>query len=41
MKNITLIIGTYGEIDSCFVKLHAEKGGNLILVGKNCEKLEK
>lgn len=41
MKNIALIIGSYGGLGSCFVKLHAEKGGDLILVGLSKEKLEK
>ena len=29
------------DLGSCFVKLHAEKGGDLILVGRSREKLEK
>lgn len=40
MKNIALITGSYGGLGRCFVKLHAEKGGDLILVGRSREKLE-
>ena len=40
MKNIALITGSYGGLGRCFVKLHAEKGGDLILVGRSKEKLE-
>lgn len=40
MKNIALITGSYGGLGRCFVKLHAEKGGDLILVGRSSEKLE-
>ena len=40
MKNIALITGSYGGLGRCFVKLHAEKGGDLILVGRSSKKLE-
>lgn len=40
MKNTALITGSYGGLGTCFVELHAEKGGDLILVGRNKEKLE-
>lgn len=40
MKNTALITGSYGGLGTCFVKLHAEKGGDLILVGRSKEKLE-
>lgn len=40
MKNTALITGSYGGLGTCFVKLHAQKGGDLILVGRSKEKLE-
>ena len=40
MKNTALITGSYGGLGRCFFKLHAEKGGDLILVGRSSEKLE-
>ena len=33
MANTALITGSTGGLGSCFVMIHAEKGGNLILVG--------
>lgn len=41
MKNIALITGSYGGFGSCLANLHAMEGGDLILVGRNQEKLEK
>ena len=35
-----LITGYYGGLGTCFVKLHAERGGNLILVGRSQKKLD-
>ncbi len=35
-----LITGSYGGLGSCFVRLHAETGGNLVLVGLNEQKLQ-
>lgn len=40
MKNTALITGTYGGLGTCFVNIHAGKGGDLILVGRNQEKLD-
>ncbi|MGM9943785.1 MAG: SDR family NAD(P)-dependent oxidoreductase, partial [Lysinibacillus sp.] len=40
MKNIALITGSYGGLGTCFVNIHAEKGGDLILVGRSQEKLD-
>lgn len=41
MKNITaLITGSYGGLGTCFVKIHAGQGGNLILVGRSQSKLD-
>ena len=39
MKNTALITGSTGGLGSCFVRLHAETGGDLILVGQNESKL--
>ncbi|MGN0518673.1 MAG: SDR family NAD(P)-dependent oxidoreductase [Acutalibacteraceae bacterium] len=39
-KMTALITGSYGGLGTCFVKIHAEKGGNLILVGRNRKKLD-
>lgn len=42
MKNTTaLITGSYGGFGRCLVNIHAEKGGDVILVGRSPEKLEK
>lgn len=40
MKNIALITGSYGGLGTCFAEIHAEKGGDLILVGRSQEKLD-
>ncbi|MGN0194782.1 MAG: SDR family NAD(P)-dependent oxidoreductase [Pseudoramibacter sp.] len=40
MKNTALITGSYGGLGTCFVNIHAEKGGDLILVGRNQQKLD-
>ena len=41
MKNTTaLITGSYGGFGRCLVNIHAEKGGDVILVGRSPEKLE-
>lgn len=34
MNNTALITGAYGGLGICFVNIHAEKGGDLILVGR-------
>ena len=39
MSNTALITGSTGGLGSCFVKIHADKGGDLILVGTNKDKL--
>lgn len=39
MKNSALITGSYGGLGTCFVEIHAKKGGDLILVGRSQEKL--
>ena len=39
-KMTALITGSYGGLGACFVKLHAQAGGNLILVGRSQEKLD-
>lgn len=39
-KKVALIIGSYGGLGTCFVKIHASKGRNLILVGRSKEKLD-
>ena len=38
-KKTALITGSTGGLGSCFVKLHAQAGGDLILVGTNESKL--
>ena len=38
-KKTALITGSYGGLGSCFVKLHASRNGDLILVGINRAKL--
>lgn len=40
MKNTALITGSYGGLGTCFVNIHAGKGGDLILVGRDKAKLE-
>ena len=40
MKNTALITGSYGGLGICFVNIHAGKGGDLILVGRDKAKLE-
>lgn len=41
MSNKTaLITGATGGLGKEFVRIHAEKGGNLVLVGRNPQKLE-
>lgn len=39
-KKTALITGSYGGLGTCFVQLHAQSGGNLILVGRSAAKLE-
>lgn len=39
-KMTALITGSYGGLGTCFVDIHAEKGGDLILVGRSRAKLE-
>lgn len=39
MANTALITGSTGGLGSCFVKIHGEKGGDMILVGTSEEKL--
>ena len=34
-----LITGSYGELGTQFVNIHASHGGDLILVGRNAKKL--
>ncbi len=40
MKNTALITGSYGGLGTCFVNIHAERGGDLVLVGRSQEKLD-
>ena len=40
MKNTALITGSYGGLGKCFVKIHGEKGGDMILVGRSQDKLD-
>lgn len=40
MANTALITGSYGGLGTCFVNIHAEKGGDLILVGRSQAKLD-
>lgn len=35
-----LITGSYGGLGTCFVNIHAKAGGNLVLVGRNQNKLD-
>lgn len=39
-KKIALITGSYGGLGSCFAELHASRGGDLVLVGRNQDKLD-
>lgn len=39
MKETALITGSYGGFGTCLSQIHAQKGGNLILVGRNKNKL--
>ena len=39
-KYTALITGSYGGLGTCFVKLHAQAGGDLILVGRSQSKLD-
>lgn len=39
-KMTALITGSYGGLGTCFVNMHAEKGGALILVGRDQTKLD-
>ena len=39
-KKTALITGSYGGLGACFVKLHAQMGGDLILVGRSQSKLD-
>ena len=39
MANTALITGSTGGLGSCFVRIHGEKGGDMILVGTSEEKL--
>lgn len=39
-KTTALITGSTGGLGSCFVKLHAERGGDLILVSREQDKLD-
>lgn len=40
MANLALITGSYGGLGQGFVQLHAEKGGDVLLVGRSQEKLD-
>lgn len=39
-KMTALITGSYGGLGQCFVDIHAERGGDFILVGRSEEKLQ-
>ena len=39
-KKTALITGSYGGLGTCFVNIHAGKGGDLILVGRSQNKLD-
>lgn len=41
MANTALITGAYGGLGTCFVNIHAGKGGDLILVGRSQERLDR
>ena len=38
MENTALITGSYGGLGSCFVNIHAQRGGDLVLVGRDQSK---
>lgn len=38
-RKTALITGSYGELGTQFVNIHASRGGDLILVGRNAKKL--
>lgn len=40
MKNVALITGSYGGLGTCFVNIHGQKGGDMILVGRSQNKLD-
>ena len=40
MKNTALITGSYGGLGTCFANIHAQRGGDLVLVGRDAGKLE-
>lgn len=40
MKNTVLLTGSYGGLGSCLAKIHAKRGGDLILVGRSMKELE-
>ncbi len=40
MANTALITGSYGGLGSCFVDIHASRGGDLVLVGRSQAKLD-
>lgn len=40
MNNTALITGSYGGLGTCLAQIHAEKGGDLILVGRGQDKLD-
>lgn len=37
---VALITGSYGALGSCFATIHAARGGDLVLVGRDAAKLE-
>lgn len=39
-KKTALITGSSGGLGTCFATIHAEKGGDLILIGRTQEKLD-
>lgn len=39
-RKTALITGSYGGLGTCFVNIHASKGGDLILVGRSQSKLD-
>ena len=39
-KKTALITGSTGGLGTCFVNIHAENGGDLILVGRGQQKLD-
>lgn len=41
MGNLALITGSYGGLGTCFVDIHGARGGDMILVGRNRDKLER